>query len=100
MIKLIFRMGREVFNVYVDGEEIWYSDRKWEKGIRCIPKDELFIKKVKFSRNALPDFLLDLFTLTEEEEKQYEENKHSEDKLADQIIKDVKKIGGELVKRE
>jgi len=100
MIKLSFVIGRDIFNIYVDGEEVWYADRKWDKGIRCVPKDKDFIKKVKESRNKMPAFLVDLFNLTQAEKKEYEEAKESEEKLAEIVIKDCKRLGAKMLSKE
>jgi hypothetical protein len=100
MIKLTFRVQREVFNIFIDKEEIWYSDRRWHKGIRCIPKDEDFIHRIKMSRNQIPTFLINLFDLTKEEEVEYNSAKNDEEKLADFVIKDCKKLGGKLEYKE
>lgn len=99
MIRLVFTVGREILSLEIRGEEIWYKDRKWEKQIRLIPKDTDFILKIKMSRNKLPSTLIDMFTLTKEEEVQYEKAKHCENALAEQCILDVKKKGGKLILR-
>jgi len=99
MIKLVFAVGREVFGIIIKGKEVWYSDRKWKKAIRCIPKDEVFIKKVITSRGALPSHLAELFELTEQEQKEYDGAKTEED-LANICIKDSKMKGAKLLKRE
>ena len=99
MIKLAFTINREIFRVEIKDREIWYGDRKWGRMIRLIPKDEGFIQKVKLSRNKLPHFLLNLFVLTEEEQKQYDEAKDDE-ALAQICIRDVRLKGGKLLKRD
>jgi hypothetical protein len=97
MIKLIFTINREIFRIRIDKQEIWYSDRKWNKEIRLIPKDERFLYKIRMSRNRIPNFLINLFELTAEEQKEYEENKDSEEKLAEICIKDIKKKGAQFL---
>lgn len=99
MIKLTFTINREIFQVTIENREIWYRDRRWYKGIRCIPKDEDFIKKIKMSRNRLPSFLIDLFELNEKEQAEYD-NAKTDEELADIVTIDARKKGGRLLKRE
>lgn len=100
MIKLTFMINREIFNIFVDGSEIWYKDRKWEKGIRCIPKDSAFIMKVRMSRNKLPEYLIELFNLTDKEQEEYKSCNGDEKKIALFCIKDAKSRGGKLLNME
>lgn len=100
MIKLAFTINREIFCIEIRGSEVWYSDRKWERKVRLIPKDEKFLMKIRMSRNKIPASLLTLFELTKEEIEEYEKNKDSEDKLADVCIRDARKKGATLLKME
>ena len=97
MIKLMFMYGREVMNFLVNGREVWYQDKIWAKGIRCIPKDEEFIKKIISSRNKIPMQLVYMFELNEKDKAEYEAAK-TERELADNIIKDCKGKGLIFVK--
>lgn len=99
MIKLSFLYNREVLNFIVEGKVIWYRDRKWQQEIQCIPRDEEFIQKITFSRNALPHFLIDLFNLTKAEQEEYDSAKTDEE-LAGIIIKDCAAKGCRLIGRE
>lgn len=103
MIKLIFTINREIFTIQIDNRTIWYSDRKWRKPVKIIPKDEKFAKMVLMSRNKITKemakSITDLFSLTEEEQKEYDLADTDED-LADICIKDVKKKGAILLRRE
>jgi hypothetical protein len=84
----------------VVNRDIFYTDRKWEGNmIRCIPKDENFIRKVIMSRNKLPKVLIDMFNLSKEEKAEYESAK-TEKELADNIVRDCKRKGAILVSRE
>ncbi len=98
MIKLAFTVNREVIKLTIDSRSIFYSDRMWKKNIRLIPKDEDFMRKVKLSRNKIPDLLIDLFELTKEEEKEYLAAK-DDNALAEICIKDMGRRGGKLINR-
>lgn len=99
-IKLTFLMQTNLMMFVVDKQEVWYSDAKvFKKALRIIPRDEEFHKKLMLSRNKIPDFV-DKFKLSAEDEKEYEANKDSEEKLADIIVKDCKAQGLVLIKRE
>jgi len=103
MIKLVFTINREVFTIQINNKTIWYSDRKWKKPVKIIPKDEGFAKMVLMSRNKITKemakSITDLFSLTEEEQKEYD-SANTDDELADICIKDVKKKGAILLRRE
>ena len=92
-------VNRETFYLVVDKKVVWYKDRKWNKAIRCVPKDEDFIRKIIASRNKYPQELITLFELNEEEKKEYE-NAQDDVEISEICIKDVRKIGGKLVNVE
>jgi hypothetical protein len=58
MIRLLFTYEREVLIFEIENKVIVYRDRKWQTGIKFIPKDVEFVKKVIFSRNALSHNLI------------------------------------------
>ena len=99
MIRLVFTINREMFRIEIKGREIFYSDRKWERAIRLIPKDEEFTMKILMSRNKIPTSITQMFELTDEEKKEYE-NTNTEEELAVICIKDAKKRGALLAKQE
>lgn len=102
-IKLVFTIQRDVFNIEIVGREVFYSDRIWKNKIRLVPEDEGFAKKIIMSRNRMPNVNLEtfkiLFTLTPEELEEYNSAK-TEAELADICVKDVRKKGGVLRKRD
>lgn len=58
MIRLVFTYTQEVLIFDIDNKIIIYRDRKWPMGIKFIPKDEDFIRKVRFSRNKISDNMI------------------------------------------
>jgi hypothetical protein len=58
MIRLVFTYDKEVIIFDIDNKIIVYRDRKWPMGIKFIPKDEDFIRKVKFSRNRISNDMI------------------------------------------
>lgn len=98
MIRLAFNYNREPMNFIIKDREIYYTDRKWGSWVRCIPPPVNFIKTVSLSRNRIPTYLINLFKITPEEMKEYEEAK-TEQALADIIIKDAKSKGCIFVKQ-
>lgn len=98
MIRLAFSINREPMNFIVKGREIYYSDRRWNNWIRCIPQPENFMKIVALSRNRIPMAIANLFKLTPEEMKEYE-NAKTENDLADIIIRDAKSKGCVFISR-
>ena len=98
-IKLVFTINREVFRLDIENKIIWYSDRRWEKAIRLIPKDKDFIKKIILSRNTIPSALKEMFELTKIEQEEYN-NAKDDNELADICTKDIKKKGAILIKKE
>jgi hypothetical protein len=92
MIQMNFLINREFFSIKVDNRNVFYSDRKCENQIRCIPKDDDFIKKIIISRNKLPHFLIDLFTLTAEAQNQYD-NAKTDEEIAEIVKNDCLSLG-------
>jgi hypothetical protein len=99
MIKLNFMFGREVMNFFIRDREIFYTDRLNTKPLRCIPKDEQFIKKIRESRNRYSPKLIEMFTLSEKSQQEYN-NCSNDEQLTEQIIKDCLKKGLVLLKQE
>lgn len=100
-IRMSFLQGKETMNFTVRGTEIFYKDRVWDKGIRCIPKDENFIRLIVTSRNKFPAQLKDMFNLSPQEQKEYDETapKGSE-ALAAVIIRDCQSKGLILLNKQ
>ena len=95
MILVSLIKDREILNFAIKYRIIKYTDRKWNKWIQCIPKDEKFVRKIIMSRGKFPHFLIKMFELTNKERKEYEDAKDDEE-LAQIIIKDGKKKGCKL----
>ena len=96
MIQLTFMMQKEIMRFKVAGREIFYCDRIWKDYLRIIPKDEVFLKKIRESRNKIPEWFMKSFNLTEKDIQEYEEAK-TEEQLADNIIRDCRLKGLVLV---
>jgi len=97
--KLIFIKNRETFAITIIDKEIFYCDRKWKKQVRMIPKDERLAHKIKMSRNRIPPTVLNMFKLTDKEQKEYD-NAKDDDALAVICIRDARKKGAKLIKDE
>lgn len=59
-IRLIFTKDREVFTIEIQNKIIVYKDRKQPTFIQFMPRDPEIEKKVLFSRNRIPKYILDL----------------------------------------
>ena len=99
IIKLAFIINRETFRIEIQEKNIWYTDRRWERAIKLIPKDKDFLKKILFSRGKIPPIIKNLFTLTQSEQEEYDNAKDSRE-LADICIRDCKRYGAILLKEE
>ena len=99
VIKLVFTINKEVFRLDIENKTIWYSDRKWKRSIKLIPKDSDFIKKIILSRNTIPSALKELFELTNTEQEEYN-NAKDDNKLAEICKRDIRKKGAILIKEE
>lgn len=97
IIKLAFIINRETFRIEIQDKSIWYADRRWDRTIRLIPKDENFLKKILFSRGKIPPIIKDLFTLTKTEQEEYDSAKDAKE-LADICKRDCQKWGARLLK--
>jgi len=98
-VKLAFIMNRETFRIEIEGKNIWYADRRWDRAIRLIPRDNDFLKKILFSRGKIPPMIKDLFALTNSEQEEYDKAKDTRE-LANICIRDCKKWGARLLKEE
>ena len=98
-IKLAFIINRETFRIEIEEKTIWYADRRWDRAIKLIPRDEDFMKKILFSRGKIPPMIKDLFTLTKSEQEEYDNAKDTEE-LAEICIRDCKRYGARLLKKE
>lgn len=88
-------------NFQVVGTEIFYYDRIFKNGLRCIPKDEKFFLKIQQSRNKFPSSLITMFNLSKEEQQEYDETApKGEEALAEVIIKDCNRKGLILLNKE
>ena len=92
MIKLTFSYNRDLMKFIVKDREIFYTDARWGSWVRCVPQPENFMKVVALSRNRIPSYLLTIFKLTPEEQKEYELST-TEQELADIVIRDAKSKG-------
>jgi hypothetical protein len=97
--RLIFTINREAFRIDIENKKISYIDRKFNRLITLIPRDEDFIKKVICSRNKIPTHFIDLFNLTKEEQIEYD-NAKTDEELAEVCIKDCRTKGAILLKKE
>jgi len=98
-IRLVFVINREAFRVDISEKKISYIDRRFTKLITLIPKDKEFIKKILLSRNKIPLHFIDLFNLTNEEQKEYD-NAKTDEELAEICIRDCRRKGAVLQKKE
>lgn len=98
-IKLAFIVNRETFRIEIQDKTIWYTDRRWKRAIRLIPRDENFLKKILFSRGKIPPIIKDLFTLTKTEQEEYDNAKDTRE-LANICKRDCQKWGARLLKEE
>jgi len=97
--RLIFTINREAFRIDIENKKISYIDRKFNRLITLVPRDEDFIKKVICSRNKIPSNFIDLFNLTKEEQAEYD-NAKTDEELAEVCIKDCRTKGAILLKKE
>ena len=101
MIVLRFLFGHETMTFLVKNREVWFSQPRLKKEIRCFPKDPDFLRIIMASRNRYPSHLIKMFEVSKEEEAEYEETKLKGDEaLADKIIIDCQKKGLRLLHKE
>ena len=94
MIRLLFTYDRELIIFEIENKVIVYKDRKWQTGIKFIPKDADFIKKIIFSRNALSSNLLKWIAEANSGKSLAEwESCKDDDAVADVVIRDAKSRG-------
>jgi hypothetical protein len=58
MIRLVFTYDKEVLIFDIDNRTILYRDRKWPQGVKFIPRDEGFVKKIMMSRNRISNNMI------------------------------------------
>ena len=82
----------------VKKKEVYYTDRKWNSWIRCLPAPKDFLLQIQKSRNKLPTSLAQLFEYTKEELAEYA-GAGTEGQIADIIVKDARGKGLRLIQR-
>jgi len=98
MIKLQFSYNKEMMFFLVKVKEVYYTDRKWNAWIRCLPPPKDFLLTIQKSRNKIPAHLAELFEYTNEELEQYAKA-GTENQIADIIVKDARGKGLRLINR-
>jgi len=94
MIRLLFTYEREIIIFEIENKVIVYRDRKWQTGIKFIPKDIDFIKKVIFSRNALSHRLIEWISEANSGKSLAEwEACKDDEEVAEIVIKDARSRG-------
>lgn len=102
MIKLVFRNGNELLHFMIKEKNVYYTDRLWGSWMLCLPRPVNFVKEIIMSRNkyANPNNqFIDMFKLSEEDKKEYD-NAKGEEELSVLIIRDAKLKGCVLVNKE
>jgi len=99
MILLSFLFNREVMNFKIVNRDLYYCDRIFRSWLRCIPRDDDFIRKVKLSRNRIPSQLMTMFNLSKKDKLDYDACK-TEEEIAEKVIYDCKSKGLRLMKNE
>lgn len=103
MIKQIWMVNRELYQVIIVGKKVLYKDRKLPKPIQMIPMDSKVEKMILKSRNRIDKNLIGQFKLTKEEETEYnnaiKKDEGIEERLAEICKKDCLK-NGSILKKE
>jgi hypothetical protein len=94
VIRLLFTHERELIIFEIENKSIVYKDRKWQEGIRFIPRDDAFIKKVILSRNRISYKLVEWINEANTGKNLAEWQACKDDEsVAEVIIKDAKSRG-------
>lgn len=92
---------KQYFIIEIDGKRILYKDKLqgkiWGGPLQYLPQDPSVKMKIITSRNRIPHFFIDLFTISEKELKEFEDSK-DENELKEIVLKDCKKNGCRLIK--
>jgi len=104
MIKQIWKVNRELYEIIIKGKKVFYRDRKTGQPIQMIPKDKRVCKMILTSRNRIDKRLIEQFDLTKKEQIEYDEaiksGRDMELRLAEICKKDCLKNGSILQKEE
>jgi len=105
MIKQIWMINREIYEIIIKGKKVFYRDRKvGANPIQMIPKDPRVCKMILTSRNRIDKNLIEQFELTKAEQEEYDEaikdKKDMEKRLAEICKKDCMKNGSLLQKED
>ena len=96
-IKQIWMVNRELYEIIIDGKDVYYKDRKMPVPTRMIPMDNKIKRQIIMSRNKIDKNLINQFNLTKEEEEEYK-GAITEEELAEICKKDCLKNGSILQK--
>jgi hypothetical protein len=102
MIKQVWMINREVYEIIIKDKKVFYRDRKTSYPIQMIPKDPRVCKMILTSRNRIDSNLIKQFDLTKAETEEYEsavaQGRDCEETLAKICKKDCLKSGSVLQK--
>lgn len=101
MIKLLFEKNKQFFIITIDNHVIKYWDKLqgkvWGQSLQYLPPDPEVKKKILLSRNKIPAQFIDLFKISEEEMKEFE-NAKTDEELKELVIRDCKRNLCNLIK--
>jgi len=99
MIKLVFTIGRETILFTIKDKNIYYLDRRFQEGIKIMPKDKEFDVKIIMSRNRIPKEIIELVRESNSGKNLEEyQNAPNDNELSKIIIRDAKTKGCVLQK--
>ena len=95
MIKQIWMVNRELYEVIIKGKKVLYKDRKLPQPVQMIPMDKRIKNMILKSRNRIDKNLIEQFKLTKTEQEEYDkvikEGKEIEERLSEICKKDCQK---------
>jgi hypothetical protein len=99
----MFEKSKSYFIIEIDGKRILYKDKLqgelWGGSLQYLPPDPSVKMKIITSRNRIPAWFIDLFTISPNELKEFEDAK-DENELKEIVLKDCKNNGCRLIKEE
>ena len=99
-MKLLFEKNHAYFIIEINNKVIKYYDKLqgkiWGTSLQYLPPDPEIKKKIIMSRNKIPQQFIELFEVTKEEMKEYEDAK-DDNELKEIVIRDCHRHGCKLI---
>jgi len=101
-VKIMAEKSGQYFIITIQDKKVLYYDKfeggLWGGSLQYLPTDYANVmQKINASRNKIPAHFKDMFLVSTEELKEYEDAKDDENKLKEIVLRDIKRNNCKVV---